>query len=120
MELSDLLSNELLAVCDTSSPEVDIDALFATVFQELKQRLSMQIRAPPPRIALLQNGSRCRKLRLISSKHKLKGSLRRHTILHKSMGRVVQLPPKELPGYYSSSAIHTGGQFAALACSFCP
>ena len=36
MELSDLLSDELLAVCDTSSPEVDIDALFATAFQEFE------------------------------------------------------------------------------------
>ena len=36
MELSDSLSDELLAVCDTSSPKVDIDALFATAFHEFE------------------------------------------------------------------------------------
>ena len=45
MELSDLLSDELLADCDSSIPEVDIDALFATAFQEFESH-------PPPWIAL--------------------------------------------------------------------
>ena len=37
MELiTDLLSDKLLAVCNSSSPEVNIDALLATAFQEIK------------------------------------------------------------------------------------
>ena len=48
MELSDLLSDELLAVCDTSSPEVDIDALFATAFQEFEATPIHANRCPTP------------------------------------------------------------------------
>ena len=82
MELSNLLSDELLAVCDTSSPEVDVDALFATAFQEFEATPIHANRCPPPRIVLLQNGSRRRKLRLKSSKLELKGSQRKPLKTH--------------------------------------